>query len=83
MSIATSTCPAWCTDHVGEPGSGGDDWHSTGYVPLADTSINMATGTLDGSARVFGLDCMPAATTLEDAEQLAFTLLGMVAAARA
>ena len=81
-------CPLWCTEHHSYTSDPDDNWHATGYQPAADAIINMNTGTIAGDIRIFGLHDLGhdapggESISLEQAEQVAFLLLGFVAAAR-
>jgi hypothetical protein len=90
-------CPTWCTDHLGDPSDTdpeADSWHSTWYIRVAGADLNMSAGytsvgTRPGRPRIFGLagagiggEDGGESVSLVEAEQLAWTLLGMVAAAK-
>ena len=83
-ATAVTTCPPWCTDH--ETWADGTEYHQSGTTLLAGAMIDMNTGTIEGDPRIFGLQELGGRTreciTLDDAETLAYLLLGLVAAAR-
>jgi hypothetical protein len=86
VAAPTITCPAWCTSHCNDSDL---DYHSTAYLRVADADINMCTGTLSGDVRIFGLHSLGVkgedrgeSISLQEAEQVAWLLLGMVASAK-
>lgn len=77
-----ATCPIWCTEHalIGDL-----DYHATAMARVAGCDINMTDGTFEGDVRIFGLYDLGdgESISLDEAQRLAFLLLGYVSAARA
>lgn len=90
MSTMTSrpvgvACPVWCTNH--ESWQDGTEIHRTEMAAVGSALIEMTDSTHEGDPRIFGLNELGGQTreciTVDEAESVAFLLLGYVAAARA
>lgn len=79
---APPSCPSWCSDHMtGDDGN--DGWHKSRGVHVAQRTLYLTDGTLDGEVKVALLAAAAESpVTLAEAEQLGLALLDVVAAAK-